>query len=90
VLVSALALGCGDNPGVTDPATDGPAFAAGKWAMTDHLPGETPLGELEALPKITPGDIEHAKTAWRENARPGGKGLLDAEPIPAKSKRSNR
>jgi hypothetical protein len=28
VLAGALAVGCGDNPGVTDTATDGPVFAA--------------------------------------------------------------
>jgi hypothetical protein len=52
--------------------------------MTDHEPGETPLAELEALARITPADIERAKAAWREHARPGAKNLLDAEPIPAR------
>jgi hypothetical protein len=32
--------------------------------MTNHEPGETPLAELEALAKITPEGIEHAKAAW--------------------------
>jgi hypothetical protein len=34
--------------------------------MPDHEPGDTPLAELEALAKITPEDIEHAKAAWRD------------------------
>jgi hypothetical protein len=59
--------------------------------MPDHLPGDTPLAELMELAKITPADIEPAKAAWRENARPAFKDLLDAEPIPArKPKRVSR
>lgn len=52
--------------------------------MTDHAPGETPLTELEALARITPADVERARAAWTEHARPGAKELLSAEPIPAK------
>lgn len=88
VLESALALGCGDNPGVTDLATDGPAFAAGEWAMTDHLPGDTPLAELEDLARITLADIERAKAAWGRGAPPAAKKLLDATPRPARKPKS--
>jgi hypothetical protein len=58
--------------------------------MTEHEPGETPLAELEALARITPADIEHAKAAWRKDARPVAKNLLDAEPIPAKKPKRTR
>ena len=46
--------------------------------MTNHEPGDTPLSELLELARITPGDIDHGKAAWKRDARPGVKELLDA------------
>jgi hypothetical protein len=57
---------------------------------TDHEPGDTPLAELLELAKITPEDIEHAKAAWRRDARPAAKKLLEAEPIPREAEASLR
>jgi hypothetical protein len=64
--------------------------SAVEMAMTDHLPGDTPLAELKALAKITPGDIEHAKAAFRKHARPGAKDLLNAVPLPAQKLKKTR
>jgi hypothetical protein len=37
--------------------------------MTDHLPGDTSLSELEDLARITPADIERAKADGRGTPR---------------------
>jgi hypothetical protein len=47
--------------------------------MTDHVPRETQISGPEDPAKISPADIERAKTAWKKHASPAFKNLLDAE-----------
>lgn len=50
--------------------------------MADKRRSAEPLSaeELDQLAAITPADILHAQQAWREDAPPAFKDLLDAQP----------
>lgn len=66
-------------------------------ARPDRTPGTSPLppifdaateAELDAAAAITPDDVARAGAAWRRDASPAFRDLLDAKPVDPRGRAS--